>query len=57
MVKRVHVFILFFKAYENNFYLFSKICYLFHFIFKNYLKTKNSFKITQLNRFYIFLLI
>ena len=30
------IFLLFLKAGENNFYLFFKNYYLFHFIFKNY---------------------
>ena len=34
--KIFYVFLLFFKIDENNFYLFSKDCYEFHFIFKNY---------------------
>ena len=37
MIKQVHVFLLFLKIGENSF-LFSKNCFLFHFILKNYFK-------------------
>ena len=34
MVKQTHVFLLFLKTGENNFYLFSKNNFLFHFVFR-----------------------
>ena len=35
MVKWAHIFLLFLKINENNLYLFSKNCSLFHLIFKH----------------------
>ena len=36
MAKQTYVFLLFLKISENNSYLYSKNCSLFHFVFKNY---------------------
>ena len=42
MVKWAHIFLLFLKINENNLYLFSKNCSLFHLIFKKLLPNNNG---------------